>query len=462
MISARERELLLQSPRLSLTEFESALAPFLERDLLRPREDDYRVTCSIFAPIEDALSRGRLEADAIELCLLVGGSTLIPQVCEALAGYFANAAILAFEDREEVQTAVAQGAAVHALSLALTGKGIFQPVCQDDIQLETRQGALPLIAAGTPLPFPAGEGFQRRDDLTAPQEIPAGRQGAIRVLVTAGAERRELFQQTWELRGPIRKGEKLTLEYRYDENQVLWLRVSRQAAPECEFRGHVENPLTHVVNPSKTRQRIQEVEEQLRTEQISGVERQRSLEELGDLYRELGQYEKALAFYRQALVGAEKPGACLLNRMAFCARDLGDRDRAEKLFREAARVEDWSGTFFNWALARWKWGDSSGALALVERAIRGDDEPAYRVLQAQLLRTLGRWEQAQRVLQEALARFGPPEMLNDFELFWLAYAAQLVGDKALEERVQRLQQSRATPSTRAARELPDLARPHQH
>lgn len=461
VIRVRDRELHLQSPALSLAQFESVLAPFLERDLLLPREDDYRITCSIFAPIEDALSRGGLDPEAIDLCLLVGGSALIPQVQDAVTEFFPNARVLSFEDREDAQTAVAQGAALHALSLALTGRGVLQPICHDDIYLETRQGALRLITAGAALPFPPGESYQSTDELLAPEQIPAGQQGAIRVRLTAGAERRELFENTWELRGPIRKGERLVLEYRLDENQVLRLRLYRQAAPEAgEFRGHVENPLTHVVNPSETRRRIQELEEQLRTQELAREQQQRSFEELGDLYRELGQHEKALAFYRQALARAESPAAFLLNRMAFCARDLGDRERTEKFFREAARVESWSGTFFNWALARMKWADTAGALELVERAIALEDEPPYRVLQAQLLRRLGRWEQAERILKEALPRFGPPQMLDEFELAWLAEGARMAGDAALHERIQQLLRRRPRASGGfAPGVLPDLAHP---
>ncbi len=462
-IKVRQRELSFQSPSLSLPQFEAVLGPFLERDLLLPREDDYRVTCSIFAPIEDALSRGGLGPEAIDLCLLAGGSTLIPQVREAIADYFPNARLLFFEDKEDVQTAIAQGAALHALSLALTGRGIFQPIAHDAIYLETRQGALPLIVAGTPLPFPAGDGYARKDELVAPEQIAAGQQGAIRVRLIAGAERRELFEKTWELRGPIRKGEKLVLEYRLDENQVLFLRLYREAAAqEGEFTGHVENPLSHVVNPSATRRRIQELEEMLRTKELSRAEQQCSFEELGDLYRELGQCEKALAFYRQALVRAEAPPASLLNRMAFCARDLGDRERAEKLFGQAAQVESWSGTFFNWALARLRWGDAAGALGLVERAIALEDDPPYRVLQARLLYQLGQVERARRILEEALPRFAPPVVLNEFELYWLAEGARMAGDGALLARAEQMLRRAKSASTRAASGvLPDLMRPPQ-
>jgi tetratricopeptide (TPR) repeat protein len=75
-----------------------------------------------------------------------------------------------------------------------------------------------------------------------------------------------------------------------------------------------------------------------------------------ELYRGLRQYEKALAYYGRSVQLRECPSAMLLNRMAFCARDLGDRERAERFFLEADRQSPWSGTWFNWALAKEQWG----------------------------------------------------------------------------------------------------------
>jgi hypothetical protein len=44
-VELKDRTLTLQSPKLSAAEFERVLAPFFDRDLLLPREDEYRVSC---------------------------------------------------------------------------------------------------------------------------------------------------------------------------------------------------------------------------------------------------------------------------------------------------------------------------------------------------------------------------------------------------------------------------------
>jgi hypothetical protein len=150
-VELKDRTLTLQSPKLSALDFEKVLAPFLDRDLLMPREDEYRVSCSIFAPLEDALTRSRLDRDEIDICLLAGGSSLIPQVAEAVGEYFTEARILTFPSRDDTQTAIAKGAALHALSLALTGRAMFQSVCHDEVCFQTNSGPVELVPRGAEL-----------------------------------------------------------------------------------------------------------------------------------------------------------------------------------------------------------------------------------------------------------------------------------------------------------------------
>ncbi|HQL23165.1 MAG TPA: Hsp70 family protein, partial [candidate division Zixibacteria bacterium] len=108
------REITLQSPALTLPQFEAVLEPFLDRTFVFHRETEYRLTCSIFAPLEDALDRAELDAREIDCCLLVGGSSLIPQVADALRSYFEPEKVVLYSHPDQVQSAVARGAAAQA------------------------------------------------------------------------------------------------------------------------------------------------------------------------------------------------------------------------------------------------------------------------------------------------------------------------------------------------------------
>ncbi len=459
-VELKDRTLTLQSPKLSALDFEKVLAPFFDRDLLMPREDEYRVSCSIFAPLEDALTRGRLDRDEIDICLLAGGSTLIPQVAEAVGEYFNDARILTFPSRDDTQTAIAKGAALHALSLALTERAMFQSVCHDDIFFQTSRGPVPLVARGVELPYPHGGGFEQRMDFKAPQAVKAGAEGEIRVQILAGDEHRSLFEEIWKIKGPVKKGAPLLLEFRFNENQVLELRMGMPGV-DGAFEATLENPLTHVVNPNADRSKIEDMEEALRSGKVTREEMPDTFEELAELYRKLRQNEKALTFYGRAVQLRVSPSAHLLNRMAFCARDLGDRERAERFFLEADRVAPWSGTWFNWALAKEQWGSPAEALTLVEKATALEDDPPYSVLQARLIQKSGDAERGIRLADDALKRFAPLSTQDEFELHWFRIAARITGDDALlreADAMARKLTTRSDKRTLDTGEFPDLER----
>jgi len=458
VVLIQDRKLSFHSPQLSAAQFEEILKPFLTHDLLYPREDEYRLTCSIFAPISDALLRANVDASDVDLCLLVGGSSLIPQIQDGISKFFPHAEVLKFSIRDDVQTAVARGAAIHAMGLALYGRSPIQSVCHDDICFKTQSGPVVLIPRGQVLPFPPDDNA-RRGGFAVPETDSDGKV-QIRIEIVAGGEQRPLFTEIWDVPGPVRKGEALWLAYRYDENQVLHLSMGRgESDSQGSFAAQIENPLTHVVNPNETRMRIDEIEEKLRTGQIPREEIGSNLAEVAGLYRQLGQHEKALAYYSRAIQAEGEPSAWILNRMAACANDLGDRHRTEQLYSEAARVDPWSGTFFNWALAKETWGDTRVAMELVDRAIEMELDPAYLVLKARLKQTLGKEGDAQELLEQARKKFDPISSLDTFGLSWLLTLARMRNEDHLVQRANELlAQLRSDTARRVVKggSLPDL------
>jgi tetratricopeptide (TPR) repeat protein len=282
----------------------------------------------------------------------------------------------------------------------------------------------------------------------------------IRVEIVAGREQRPLFTGIWNIEAPVRKGEALWLTYRYDENQVLHLEMSREGKNnQKSFHAYVENPLTHVVNPNETRVKIDEIEEKLRTGQIPREQIGASLAEVAGLYRQLGQNEKALDYYSRAIQAEGEPSSGILNRMATCANDLGDRQRAEQLYAEAARVDPWSGTYFNWSHAKEAWGETRQAFELVNRALEMDFDPAYLVLKARLEQKLRNQPEADSLLEQAREGFGDPESLDLFGLSWLLTLARMVSDDQLIKQVNEIMaRKKAENEHRVVRGgcLPDL------
>jgi tetratricopeptide (TPR) repeat protein len=161
------------------------------------------------------------------------------------------------------------------------------------------------------------------------------------------------------------------------------------------------------------------------------------LVEAAELMAELGHRERAFAQLKKVLQGMNRPDAGILNKMAMLAVEIGDQERAEKLYREAAAAEPgWGGPLFNLALLLERRGDLGGAMEAVEEALKRERLAPYLVLRAQFAGTRRDGAGRDRDLHEALAGFGPPGRLNEWALGWLLTAARMAGDSELEEKAR--------------------------
>lgn len=426
------KEISLVNPTLDLKTFNEILAPFLDENMLFVKETEYYQTLSIFVPILDALQRCDLKEDQIDLCLMAGGSCLIPQVKSILAACFTNAQMLSFDTADDMQTAVAKGAALNALSLAIADRPIIQPVCQESIAIVTGNGTLNLVSKGAPLPWPQNGGYQEITKLMLP-ECPANESLPIRVEVVAREEsgNRTLLSELWEIPSPVKAGERIRLEYRYDENQVLDVRAFHAERNDVKpYLGRREHPLTHISNPQAIRLRIEETEEKLRTGVIGPRERKDIVIGLAEDCAELRQYEKAAHLLAELLRQRNEPDAFVINRMALYSGFLGDEAREEKLYAEASAVDPaMSAPWFNLALLLQRQKRLEEAKAAVEKAIQANDCAPYYVLQAQIVRDKGKEFAVPEFLEMAWKRFQKPNALSDWELGWYITAAEMRDDK---------------------------------
>lgn len=449
------RTLRLANPTLTAAQLDAVLAPFLDQDLLYARDTEYRLTCSIFAPLQDALERAGLKREEIAACLLVGGSTLAPQVRDAVRAFFPRARVLTHADADGTQMAVARGAAWHALALAVAGRGIVQPCSHEAIALRTAGGLLELVPAGAALPYP-GAGPGRKEGLVVPvSSATAPVPLRVEVVAVERGQERLVLSRSWKVPAPVAEGTQLFLEYRLDENQVLELALGLVADPTGpRFEYEVENPLTHVVNPNATQLKIEELEEAIRTGKVAKEDVPETLCEIADLLTEIGHRERALEILKRVLRTRNRPDAGLLTRMGILAGELGDSERQEKYYREAASADPrWGGPLFNLALAQHRRRRWSEALVTIDQALARDISPPYLILKAQILAELGREPEAARELAEALSGVGVVHDLDDWTLGWLLTGAKMARNEDLAERLtSELQRRRRKGSVRTSPE----------
>ncbi len=437
------KQISLRSPRLTAEQFEKVLEPFLDEDILYPREDQYRVTCSIFSPLEDAVDRSGLDKSEIDCVLLFGGSCLIPQVAQAVMGFFKDAEFLTFPDKTSIQTAVARGAAYQALALEVFGRGLVEPVCNETICIRTQNGLSELIPRGAPVPYPDKSNWAQNHTLVVPETRLDGPL-PLRVEIVDSDERL-IFRKNWNIDSFVNKGDAIVLEYYMDENQVLHLRMYlAEDGPSNVFEESVENPLTNVVNPEPKRLAILEIESELQNNfDIQRKERLSKMEMTADLYEELGDEEKALAVLKRVLRARHGKDFETLNKMGILCGSMGDHKRQEKFYKESARVSSSSAPLFNLALAQRERGETDKALETVDQAIDRKKDAPYLVLKAKLAEDNNDEKMAKQCLDEAFKRFESITELSDWELTWYVSAAKMAKDdgklkKAEEERKRRL------------------------
>lgn len=436
----------LINPTLTLEAFDEVLAPFIDEDMLFARETEYFQTLSIFVPIQDALVRSGLKEDQIDLCLLAGGSCLIPEISYRLENTFNKADILSFATADAMQMAVARGAALNALSLALQERPIIQPVCQEAIAIVTSNGTLDLVKKGVTLPWPPEGGYRELTDLMLPDSSPKN-PVTVRVELVAREEQgnRPLLSELWEIPAPVKAGERIRLEYRYDENQVLDVRAFHAERMDVKpLKEKREHPLTHITNPQAVKLRIEETEEKLRTGVIQPHERRDIVMNLAEDCAEIRQYEKAISRLAELMRQRNEPDAGIINRMALYCGYMGDVAREERLYAEASAANPtMSAPWFNLALLLKRQKRLEEARHAVDMAIGLEEDSApYYVLKAQIVRDMGKEFAMSEFLDIAWKRFPEITDQDDWELGWYITASELRNDKeataaAREERSRR-------------------------
>ncbi len=446
----KNRVFRLFNPEMSAAQFEDLLKPFLDRDCLYARETEYRLILSVFAPLQDALDRSGLRPENIDYCLMVGGSSLIPQVTEAVDKFFINSKLLTYADDDQLITSVARGAAFHAFASAALGNSLVRPVLNESIAIRTSAGLLDLVPKDSSIPYPEGDTWGR-SNFVVPRtslvdDVP------LRIEILAGEDERKLLEAIWQIPAPVNQGEPLLLEYRYDANQVLELKMHliRDDEKVDHFSCMIENPLTNVVNPNRTQLLIDELEDELTGGKVERSQHPGKLAKIAQLLADLGQYEKAIDRLRIALLIAGEADADILNKMATYYGEMGDYDSEEKMYRKAAVDANWPGAWFNLSLVQKRRGRLSDALESVAKAIAKEKVAPYRVLRAMLLEKLGDSSETEEELNEALALFNPIPTLSDWELGWYATALRMAGDteklKEVEAEIQRRARSRVGDS----------------
>lgn len=449
-IDWNDQVLPLKQPSLSVEQFNKLMRPFLDADPPPEAGDEYVQRSSLFAPIAQALLRARMEPDDIHGILLCGSSSLLPTVQDALKKKFPESQHVLLGNAEELQGTVARGAALQALSLQVLGEPIIAPVCSADLSLRVVTGSVPLMRAGDAVP-----NASRTQTILRPPRNSKRSHVPLAIEVVAD-NNRIVGRSIWTLPAPVSTNDRLALEWTMDDNQCVELRLSRMDDPNTEpFVHRFDAPIMHRDPGQIVRCRMLEREEDIRNDKIPRADFGNVFEKHARDCAALGEYEKALHFIGLSM---QEQGQTqnLLNLRGIYRERIGDRDGAMDSYHQAG---DWSTTKFNSGLLHYKNGQLTEALADVDIALQNEANRAYRSLRGDILKKMGKNDEARLEWQDAIA--GTPELaeLSDFQLGWIESAARELDDNAMLERVRDARRKLAQRTERGEREgvLPALA-----
>ena len=419
------KDYLLAHPELSAARWEEILKPFLDLEMMHARETDYVLALSVFAPLTDALERAKLRPKDVDLVLLAGGSSLVPQVQWAIEKFFAESRVLRFPDSTAAQTAIARGAAWTAAWLEVFQQPLVCPVVSQTIALRVQgRDPIPLVQAGTSIPYPPDGDLKMVTGLALPK--PFG--GTLRIEVVTLPEEHVVLNLPVEF-DPSEGGEPLNLEFRFSAGRSFECAVALRKRPDERTEVEAENPLINVSNPGAVRVEIEEIEEDLRDAGGLSARHREKLMRLAELYRELRMIEKAVEVLKSASRAVGRPDAEILNRLGMFYDELGDLNRMEAHYAEAARVSgNWAGPLFNWALHHKRRRNFTVALEKVDEGLlRQPDAGPYYILRARILEGLGQGVAAKEAAEEGFGHFPPVALQTSWQLAWFEEGAEILG-----------------------------------
>jgi tetratricopeptide (TPR) repeat protein len=174
--------------------------------------------------------------------------------------------------------------------------------------------------------------------------------------------------------------------------------------------------------------------------------------------------EKAVEVLKSASRAIGRPDAEILNRLGMFYDELGDLNRMEAHYAEAARVSDrWAGPLFNWALHHKNRSNFPVALEKVDQGIlRQPDSGPYYILRARILEGLGQIPAAKEAAEEGSRHFPPVGVQSLWQLGWFADGAKLLGRAAdvTSARNARARMGSTNQGTKAGEnELPVVSQP---
>lgn len=345
---------------------------------------------SIQAAIDTALAKAHVDKDEVNYVIMIGGSSRNPFVQQKIKRIFKEATVMIPRD---IQVLVSQGAALH--SILINGMGIqaVRPIVGEPIIVISQNGNVPLIKAGTEVPF----------HTTIKDVFTTGTKSyqKIEIPVCVGSDKKMLYNLKLERKDEESFPENtlVTLHFEIDSDKIL--HVKAEALGES-WEAVCENPLD---NAAMTDGEAKVLKAQ-RASYVSAINNgnrptAKALDELCKAYEDNNQEFYAAETLEEKLL--YYPEKSSFNRIGVLFHNSGNYNRAIAYFRMALKKNSNNPTVLNnLGNDLYLIGEYDEARNFIEQAVelRGDYAIAITVL-ARLEEAENNTEEAAKLYQRA-------------------------------------------------------------
>lgn len=417
----------LAQPTITRREFAAVMKPLLERDPAARRRRDPGTPISIYEPVESALLKAGLEADELDMILLIGGSSENPYIQAALHG-FSEAEV---EVPRDLRVHVSTGAALNSLFLNGFGVNVVRPITSEPILVVTKdQGLQTLVPAGTEIPC-------------APvtiRDLRVGQDGQVRIEVPVCVSSENKVLSVIEIkshrRGGFTRGTPVHLTCEFTADKLLKVAVSIDGQ---EVAVDTLHPFANVALTTEE-SAIREAEKavNLSAAQNGGRPAIAALKRLKEACVEGAEYLRA-AEITETIANLE-PKSSWESQISWLYSRAGNSKLSEQWGEKAYDRNRNATTAFNLALDRQRAGNVREYERLMEEALRLDaDHAATLVSYGSHLMRKGDKERGREMMErafESLHASYQDGSLDENDHSRLVLAARALGKPKLAEEVE--------------------------
>lgn len=371
-VQTNDGNLTVDTMRLTYADFIKAMEVFFQKPIfssytVKGYQKKYN---SIQTAIDTALDKAHVGKSEVDYVIMIGGSSRNPFVQQRIKAMFNEARVMI---PRELQTLVSRGAALHSiLSNGLNIQAI-RPIAGDSIIVVSQDDIVPVIQAGTEVPF----------EVTVKDVLTTGRKSYMEIEIPVCVGRKDRLVHNLKLRRqsgePFPEDTLVALHFEMDSDKILHVKAETLGE---QWMATCENPLDNTpMTKEETKVRKAQRESYMSAVNNGNKPTEYSLRALARAYEESGNDFMAA----ETLVELMQyyPDSSCYNEIGVLFHNAGNYNKALEFFRKALDLNPESAVVnFNHGHDLYLIGEHEEARSFIEKALelRGDYATALTVL----------------------------------------------------------------------------------